>query len=100
MSKPTQIPATRDGAGKLRTWNGKPVEYVGDTPCFKGNGGILEKVCFPDGPPTLTKAAELPDAMYDEITKESYMFMKTHGSFRDGMMPSLPPKRAWCSWDF
>ena len=95
-----QVPATRDAQGKLKTWKGKPVTYVDNEPCTRGEDGAWEKVCFPNGPPTLTKAAELADDVYDESTKENYMFMRTHGVFKDGVMPSLPPKREWCSWDF
>lgn len=93
-------PATRDAQGKLKTWNGEPVTYVDNEPCTKGNDGAWEKVCFPDGPPTLTKAEELAEVTYDESTKENYMFMRTHEAFKDGMMPSLPPRREWCNWDF
>ena len=95
-----QVPATRDAQGKLKTWKGKPVTYIDNEPCTRGEDGAWEKVCFPNGPPSLTKAAELADDVYDESTKENYMFMRTHGAFKDGVMPSLPPKREWCSWDF
>ena len=95
-----QVPTTRDAQGKLKTWKGKAVTYIDNEPCTRGEDGAWEKVCFPNGPPTLTKAAELADNVYDESTKENYMFMRTHGVFKDGVMPSLPPKREWCSWDF
>jgi len=99
-SSKRQVPATRDAQGKLKTWNGKPVTYVDNEPCTKGEDGAWQKVCFPDGPPALTKAEDLAEVAYDESTKENYVFMRTHGTFKDGMMPSLPPRREWCSWDF
>ena len=86
--------------GRLTTWKGKPVDYIDDVPCIKSPDGGYEKVLFPNGPPPLTKSAELPDEQYDEGTKESYRFMRTKGVFKDGIMPNLPPKRIWCKWDF
>ena len=86
--------------GRLTTWKGKPVNYIDDVPCVKAPDGGYEKVLFPNGPPPLTKSAELPDEDYDEGTKESYRFMRTKGTFMDGIMPNLPPKRIWCKWDF
>ena len=86
--------------GRLTTWKGKPVDYVDDVPCIKSPDGGYEKILFPQGPPPLTKSAELPDEDYDEGTKESYRFMRTKGVFKDGVMPNLPPKRIWCRWDF
>ena len=99
-SKRVQVSATRDAQGKLRTWKGNPVTYVDNEPCTKGRDGAWEKICFPDGPPALVKAVELADEAYDESTKENYTFMRTHGVFKDGLMPTLPPKREWCNWDF
>lgn len=96
----TQIPATRDAQGNLKTWGGKPVTYVDNEPYTKGEDGAWGKICFPNGPPSLTKAEELAEVAYDESTKENYMFMKMRGVFKDGIMPSLPPRREWCSWDF
>lgn len=90
----------RDSQGKLITWNGKAVSYINDEPCFKGNNDNWEKIWFPDGPPVFNKAVELPDEDYDQATKESYKFLGTQGVFKDGIIPSLPPRREWCSWDF
>lgn len=86
--------------GRLTTWKGMHVDYVDDVPCIKSPDGGYEKVLFPNGPPPLTKSAELPDEDYDEGTKENYRFMRTKGVFKDGIMPNLPPKRIWCKWDF
>lgn len=90
----------RDSQGKLVTWNGKAVSYINDEPCFKGKNNNWEKIWFPDGPPVFNKAVELPDEDYDQATKESYKFLGTQGVFKDGIIPSLPPRREWCSWDF
>ena len=85
---------------RLKTWKGKTVTYVENVPFTKAQNGELEKIHFPNGRPSLTKSPELPDDVYDEATKENYKFMMDHGSFKDGIMPNLPPKREWCKWDF
>ena len=99
-SKKPMIPATRDRQGKLLTWNGKPVTYVEEEPCFRGKGGAWEKIWFPDGPPVFNKMPDVALEEYDEESKESYKYMMEHGEFKDGVMPLLPPRREWCSWDF
>lgn len=85
---------------RLKTWKGKPVFYEDNIPYIRAQDGELEKIHFPNGPPPLIKSPELPDELYDEGTKENYRFMSSHGAFKDGIMPNLPPKRAWCKWDF
>lgn len=92
--------ARRDPQGKLITWKGKPVSYIDDEPCFKGKNNSWEKIWFPDGPPVFTKAVEIPDEDYDQATKEGYKFLGSHGVFKDGILPSQPPRREWCTWDF
>lgn len=98
-AQPQQVNATYAG-GRLTTWNGKSVIYVDKVPYIKAQHGELEKIHFPDGPPSLTKSPELPDELYDEGIKEAYKFMMEHGAFKDGIMPNLPPKREWCKWNF
>lgn len=102
VSKGSSIPvdAKRDSTGKLTKWKGKPVQYVEDDACYRDNDGIIKKIWFPDGPPTFTKAVELPDDAYDETTMENYRYLKDHGTFKDGLMPELPPRREWCNWNF
>lgn len=94
------VDAKRDSTGKLTKWKGKPVQYVDDDACYRDNDGILKKIWFPDGPPVFKKAVELPDDAYDEMTKENYKYLKDHGTFKDGLMPELPPRREWCNWNF
>lgn len=106
LSKPaykgSSIPvnAKRDSQGKLMTWKGKSVQYIENDACYRDTDGSWKKIWFPDGPPVFTKALELPDDAYDETTKENYQYMKEHGTFKDGLMPELPPKREWCNWNF
>lgn len=77
-----------------------PVRYFDDEPCYKGNDGSWQRVWFPDGPPVFAKTVDLPDEAYDEATKANYRHLKEAGTFKDGIMPALPPKREWCSWNF
>lgn len=90
----------KDTQGKVRSWNGKPVRYFDEEPCYKGVDGSWQKIWFPDGPPIFTRTADLPNEVYDQATKEKYQQVKEYGTFMDGMMPDLPPKREWCTWNF
>lgn len=93
--------STRDpSTNKLLTWKGKSVEYADDEPCFRrDDDGKLEKIWFPDGPPPPNPDTELPIEMYDERTREAYLYLKRHGVFKDGWIPTLPPRREWVRWD-
>ncbi|RFU23786.1 hypothetical protein B7463_g12552, partial [Scytalidium lignicola] len=91
---------SRDSSGRLSIFKGKPVQYR------DGIAGILhrddrwEKIWFSDGPPPYNKDTELDDDAYDENTKAAYLHVLKKGTFRGGVMPLLPPKAEWCSWDF
>ena len=94
--------STRDANNRLLTWKGKPVTYVDGKPCFKhdGSSGAWVRIWNPDGPPPYNKNTEMPLAMYDERTKEAYIYLRDHGRFKDGWIPMLPPRREWSRWDF
>ncbi|MCJ1466517.1 hypothetical protein MMC07_005137 [Pseudocyphellaria aurata] len=96
-------PATnpqRNAAGKLISWKGKPVSYSDEEPCIQGIDGSLERIWFADGPPVFLKTEEPPLGAYDEGTKEVYRLLRETGTLKDGVLPELPPRREWCSWDF
>ncbi|KAI9868396.1 MAG: hypothetical protein M1813_005839 [Trichoglossum hirsutum] len=93
--------STRDPSNRLLTWKSKPVIYVDNKPCFeRSRDKKMERISYPDGPPPYNKDTELPESMYDEKTKEAYLFMRDKGYFKDDWMPNLPPRREWCKWDF
>ena len=94
------VQVQKDSQDKITSWMGMPVKYSDDEPYFKGNNGDWQRIWFPSGPPTFTKTVDLPDEAYDEATKENYKQLKQTGTFKDGIMPALPPKREWCSWNF
>lgn len=96
----------RDPAtNKLRAWKGQPVTYVSDdNPCYAHpqDPTVLVHIFFPDGPPLATtlKDAQAKDVEYTPEVEEAYKFAKQHGQFKDGVIPSVPPKNEWCSFDF
>ena len=90
----------KDPRGRLVEWKSHRISYIDDDPCFKRPDGAWEKVWFPDGPPAFQKEPDPPADAYDEGTKEQYQHLKQHGSFKDGIMPELPPMKEWCTWDF
>lgn len=92
--------AKRDAQGKLVTWRGNSVQYVDNEACYRETDGRWRKIWFPDGAPVYAKAVELPDDMYDEKTKESYRYLREHGTFKGDLLPELPPKKEWCNWNF
>ena len=102
----TSVPGTssvqmeKNSEDKITSWRGMPVQYFEDEPCYKGNDGYWQRIWFPDGPPVFKKTVDLPDEAYDEATKTNYQHMREAGTFKDGIMPILPPKREWCNWNF
>ncbi|KAH9213002.1 hypothetical protein DL95DRAFT_447336 [Leptodontidium sp. 2 PMI_412] len=92
--------SSKDASGRLFMFKGKRVVYKGNEPGFTGPDGIWETIWFPDGPPTFNKDTQMDDSMYDAKTEAAYLHAKQTGSFENGIMPLLPPKREWCHWDF
>lgn len=99
--KNTATNPQRNAAGKLTSWKGKPVNYIDEEPCIKtADGSSWERIWFPDGAPVFHKPEEPPLEAYDEGTKELYRLLGETGTFKDGVLPELPPRREWCSWNF
>ena len=97
---PSGTVAQKDAEGKLKTWKGREVHYIGDIPHFRDNNHAeWQRIWFPDGPPTFTKAEDLPEAAYDVATKEKYRFATEHGRFENGGIPLMAPRKDWCSWN-
>ncbi|KAJ5930309.1 hypothetical protein N7466_005802 [Penicillium verhagenii] len=92
-------------SNKLTMWKGQPVQYVNNGyPCYQHpqDPKTLARINFPDGPPD---AATLRDSQGkdDEYTPEvveMYQFFLINGYFKDGIVPAVPPKREWISFDF
>ena len=102
LSRPvaTGVQAQKDSQGRIKSWKGKGVSYVDSEPCYQGVDSTWQKIWFPDGPPVFRKTTDLPDESYNETAKDDYQYLKEHGTFKNGIIPELPPKREWCSWNF
>lgn len=85
---------------RLATFKGKRVIYKDGEPGFQRADKTWEKIWFPEGPPPFNKDTEMEDSAYDDETKAAYMHVRQTGTFKDGVMPMIPPKREWCLWDF
>ncbi|KAL4751607.1 hypothetical protein BDW72DRAFT_192801 [Aspergillus terricola var. indicus] len=89
---------------KLQTWKGQPVQYIDDVPCYlhPQDRKTYVRIFFPDGPPdaaSLRDAQAEPNQYTPEVT-EQYEFFIKNGYFKDGLIPSVPPKTEWVSFDF
>ncbi|CBF77183.1 hypothetical protein AN4595.2 [Aspergillus nidulans FGSC A4] len=89
---------------KLQTWKGQPVQYIDDVPCYlhPQDRKTYVRIFFPDGPPdaaSLRDAQAEPDQYTPEVT-EQYEFFIKNGYFKDGLIPRVPPKTEWVSFDF
>ena len=90
----------QDSSSKLTTWKGQPVTYRGEDPCYKGDDGSWHKIWFGHGPPVFTKNIELPETLYSVSVQDDYRYLKEKGAFKGGVMPEIPPRKEWCTWDF
>jgi nucleoporin NUP42 len=109
---PATAPTIADPVtGRLKTYRGRPVRYVNDSPCYeRPDGKGWERIWFPQDGQTpdvayLGREGKSADLMADqerytdEVTQE-FAFLFEMGKFKDGKMPSVPPKREWCLYDF
>lgn len=101
LNGPTQHnPMTK----KLTQWKGQPVQYIDNAPCYlhPQDRKTYARIFFPDGPPdesSLRDAQAKPEEYTPEVT-EQYEFFVKNGCFKDGIIPSVPPKTEWVSFDF
>ncbi|KAI7054435.1 hypothetical protein KC327_g18288, partial [Hortaea werneckii] len=97
---------TRTGTGSLQTWKGQPVLYdEQNQPTIQNpQTGKAERIWHPNGPPQNPNPyAEAPPEKYmgelGAVLKEVYDYVNETGTFKDGLMPEIPPKREWMRWD-
>ncbi|EAS34492.3 CCCH zinc finger domain-containing protein [Coccidioides immitis RS] len=88
---------------KLISWKGQQTKYIDNEPCFQhpDDPATFVHIYFPQGPPapesfrsSVGKAEE-----YTPQVQEAYKFLKANGSFQNGIMPSVPPRPEWCSFE-
>ena len=89
---------------RLSTWKGQPVKYIDNNPCYlhPQDRQTYVRIFFPDGPPdqaSLRDATGKSEEYTPEVT-EQYEFFVKNGYFKDGIIPSVPPKTEWVSFDF
>ncbi|KAK1147398.1 hypothetical protein N8T08_001480 [Aspergillus melleus] len=89
---------------KPNSWKGQPVKYIDNVPCYlhPQDQKTWVRIFFPDGPPdeaSLRDAYGEADEYTPEVT-EQYEFFTKNGYFKDGIVPSVPPKRENVSFDF
>ncbi|TQB73293.1 hypothetical protein MPDQ_006038 [Monascus purpureus] len=95
----------RDPASnKLSAWKGQPVKYINNAPCYlhPQDGKTYVRIFFPGGPPDQAslRDAHGKDKDYTPEVTEQYQFFLKNGFFKDGIIPSVAPKREWVSFDF
>lgn len=93
-------PSTR----QLTMWKGRPVKYINDAPCYlhPQDNKTFVRINFPNGPPeeaALRESQGKPEEYTPEI-EQMYKFFLDNGVFKDGIIPAVPPKREWISFDF
>jgi len=89
---------------QLTMWKGRPVKYINEAPCYlhPQDNKTYVRINFPDGPPS---EATLRDSQakaedYTPEVEQMYKFYLDNGYFKDGVIPAVPPKREWISFDF
>ncbi|QUC23158.1 uncharacterized protein UV8b_07399 [Ustilaginoidea virens] len=92
--------ATKKMDGTLASFKGKAVSYKGNLPGILGFDGTWTRIWFPAGAPGYYKDTELPPEQYDETSKMQWAAFVQTGTFGDGIMPELPPRREFTQWDF
>lgn len=96
---------TRDSSGRLLKWKGRPVQYNGDSvPFYQHPGtGKRERIWIEKGqPPSHPDFEGVIEAYEGErgtMLKTIYDFLGETGTFKDGLVPEIPPKRDWIRWD-
>lgn len=92
------------GTQKLIRWKGRPVEYKDGTPRYlhPDDNKTWVRIFFPDGPPELATLRDCSDKEenYTPEVTEQYQHFVQNGFFKDGIIPTVPPKTEWVSFDF
>lgn len=91
-------------SNRLSMWKGRPVQYVNNQPCYlhPQDNKTWTRINFPNGPPD---AASLRDSQakesdYTPEVAAQYEHFLQHGRFENGVIPTVPPKKDWISFNF
>ncbi|SMQ55291.1 unnamed protein product [Zymoseptoria tritici ST99CH_3D7] len=88
-------------------WKGRPVQFDPEKKVpfiIDPQTNAKQRIWFLEGPPTgAAPMTEAPPEAYEGEQgiklKELYDHVRTTGTFKDGFMPEIPPKREWVSFD-
>lgn len=88
---------------KLVLWKGQQVQYIDNEPCYQHpqDPKTYVHIYFPDGAPgkeNFKHSVGKPDE-YTPAVEGAYKYAKEHGTFKDDLLPGIPPKPEWCSFD-
>jgi nucleoporin NUP42 len=97
---PLESYSTKGPDGRLTSFKGQRVVYKEGRAGTLNPDGTWSDIWFPEGPPRFTSDAQMPDNEYDDTTRTAYEAMSKTGKFENAVMPLLPPKVEWISWDF
>jgi nucleoporin NUP42 len=97
---PLETYSTKGIDGRLTMFKGMRVSYRDGEAGFNGRDGSWQKIWFPHGAPAPYKDTEMDDSKYDDNIKASYTHLHQSRSFQGGIMPMIPPRREWCTFDF
>jgi nucleoporin NUP42 len=108
---PKRAASFRPGSRDVSSYAGRRVQYVNDAPCYdRPDGKGLERLWFPEGGNgadvlalnTPEKKVDLEGKAedYTDSVKQAYVHLFTKGRFEDAGMPTVPPLREWCAFDF
>ncbi|KAK3312884.1 hypothetical protein B0H66DRAFT_382543 [Apodospora peruviana] len=87
--------------GKMVTWQALPSNPGKEVPVLRNFNGSFARVWFPDGPPAYSTETEgRPEDYADEKVMQQWGAFVNTGRFEAGIMPEVPPKREFCTWDF
>ncbi|KAK4233630.1 hypothetical protein C8A03DRAFT_38652 [Achaetomium macrosporum] len=99
--------ASKGPDGLLRMFKGKPVTYqelkpgTNPVPVIRNFDGSVVRIWMPNGAPAYTAETEAERAKYEDpnVMQQWKAFVET-GKFAGGVMPEVPPRREFCTWDF
>lgn len=94
------VSITSDGV-KLTSFKGQRVVYKDNKPGVQNPDNSWRRIWMPKGPPNYTPTTEPEDpSLYDANVKAAYQAMANNGYRFQGDMPTVPPMREDCLWDF
>lgn len=88
-----------DTNGNLTAWKGGNVRKVGDHWDALQRDGTYQRIFHPQGPPPAKPGLEDDSSVYNDKLEEEYKYVSSTGTFKDGVMPAIPPKQEWVRFD-